>query len=1654
VNFSDMELATDTARVQAGGRSIFEKAADALTAGTAGAVVSGLGSIYNTGVWASNSIFGTQAEELDTAKVLGDVNQNWRTYYEDNKDVIDTVGFIGGSFIPGGLAVKGLNAARAGRGAGVFRSALGYTMHKQEDFLRAGLQQIASEGADVFATLNKNKLLSMAFGAADNVLQTAVFETAAAVAMQRSPAFDKESWADISWDIAKTSLVGGLLGGGIEALWTNKIFRNAGKLVESKARSYDTVVALDKIGLGLGDRAFSTLDDVFNLPKEVFDMDKKLSFKYRMNGKDTPIELDTSQLYDRKIGESTQKGYQIFQQRLTEAVMSDTTVGAPFAKAMMEVVMEGKAIGKSEGEIREQLLTYLGNLHSMHSIGAAKVDFTKDVFYLVPGASLEGAKLPNAQELFSPVRSSSSDKGFRVVGDVTAAKSGVIGTPGVGNTLKEAFELGHDIVFSGKEGKIHVNPASKIFRKVQDNDDEFLRTTFNTRTKGITDTPVATIADVAAKDSPVVNAAGVTSGKYTYQFSTGNYVETLSSIQNTARHLWAANLKDLKGASIHEHDFSLLDRVLEDPGLIDKSTKLRLVDDTLTDFPNTGIRSFILQKKVERAVELLKSGEGALDHRLVSYQLNTEQKWVQDAVSLDFNAAKLDLEGAFRPLGSYSARDNVVMVYKKPPIADSNTPDFATGMLGYNYRKQLAQQQADTAAAAVLGTSGERFLDNNPMALRGKFDATGAGPTGAGFSNAGYDDPGRVWAQNTGSAVNLTQQEFRNAALDPLNPHLAKLISSGNTELGAVLTRLRLSEDRMALWNGNLVTLGDLKKYRELEAQVAAGKAHPDFLQKFGFKYLVKLEPDTYAFLEECQRGHQKWLNRHNQLAAAQGRTNDWDLDALYAPPINTKKVPYFAFVRAQDGRVFASTETAMITAKDPAELRRLAARVEAEHPDLQVIYKEDSELFHKAQGDYEYSKGLNAPQLDPLLRKKGILGDFIPTLEPKAVGEEFIQHIARREDDLVRSAVQVKYGQTFAELQWLSEQYTKAEKSKFGFLGKLEVKTVADPFGDYKRLALNISKKAEYTLWNNLNEFVDAVGTRAYSAIEEGFRRAKAGETTYEDANRQLERVGLRGVFSSQQDYLAAQTGADRSLIKVAVAKGNMLLANITLRLDTANALINVVSTPILLGTEVSAIRQSIKGTPELAAKFELAFQENMPGGGKIPSTVRLLANAVHNYFGPDKRALIDRYQKTIGSIRDDASKFHDMLEDLSLTPEVVPAAWSKKVDAWVEKGASLTGNNSAEQFTRFVASDVMRQITQPVVEAGKMSVKEQNAFISIFVNRVQGNYVSSQRPIMFQGVLGAAIGLFQTYQFNMFQQLFRHIEDRNGKTLAVAAALQSSLFGMNGLPLFDAINTHLIGNANINEGHKDIYSSVAAADKEWGDFAMYGMSAFPMFSDKFPSLYTRGDLNPRHITIVPTSFSQLPVVEGFTRVAKSVWGIGNQMANGGSFGDAMLHGLEHNGISRPLAGLAQVVKGNSTTSQGSLISANNDLLSITTATRLLGAKPMDEAVALNHKFRMVAYQEADKQRIEALGLPIKEKIRDGTLSEEDVTDFAGRYAAAGGRVQSYGAAMQRWMRDANTSVLNTATRSQQSPYAQRLFEVMGGDPLPDYTNTPQSAP
>src|SRR6266404_9619313 len=256
----DYLMAADTTNVQAGGSSFFDDVGDAVTKGAPAALLSGVASIYNTGVSVAN-YFGADAERIDVANTLTSLDQNWGDYYKQNQSVIDTAGFIAGSFIPGGIAVKGLQLARRGEALGAFGRALNYTSVRQQAALETAMQTLATPEGSVFKLLNKDFLQSVGWATADQGLQNLAFMTAATASMQASPLLEGQDWKDMGYDIIKSSFFGGLLGGGVEGLLMNRTVKDTVTLIDRAGKKYNTLsTAFDKTALTEADKTYALMD--------------------------------------------------------------------------------------------------------------------------------------------------------------------------------------------------------------------------------------------------------------------------------------------------------------------------------------------------------------------------------------------------------------------------------------------------------------------------------------------------------------------------------------------------------------------------------------------------------------------------------------------------------------------------------------------------------------------------------------------------------------------------------------------------------------------------------------------------------------------------------------------------------------------------------------------------------------------------------------------------------------------------------------------------------------------------------------------------------------------------------------------------------------------------------------------------------------------------------------------------------------------------------------------------------------------------------------------------------------------------------------------------------------------------------------------------
>ena len=1664
-------LAADTTDAQQG---FFSRLNDAVFKGIPGAAISGALSVYNTFL-----DYGGK-EALDTADVIRRYDANWGDYYEDHKETADLVGFIGTSIIPGGVGIKGLKLLQSGRAEGAFARATGFAASRKDEYLQSALRELGKSGGTLTSDIAAAKRAQLTWATADNILTSTAAELMIAATMNNSPVLENQSAWDLTQNIAFGALFGGVVGGVLEHAAARGILKQAQTKIEGAKRTFDTLDPLLNAGLTKSDEALNFIEQIVKLPDDYYNT----NFSYRKPGssEQVPLVLETADAFKATRGRTEKVAFDTLAKKFNELAEGGEVTGQSFHKFILQKVQDARARGLSPDDVADEVRGYVQGVSKIQNLTEDALEKAAQPKQFFVNESPTGFN-----DLFSEVKGKTTGKQAYYLTTEDPTKIRFASARQGFENAQQAFDEGYDAVIT-KAGKVSVNPKSEVIKRTPDaalSNKFFL----DLETGKLSPEIVLTAADLMKKGEDFTHfkdAVRIAGKLFKQEKSVASSVKD-SALNASARFMWASKLdaKDFYKRTIDAADFPLLERMAALPEIARQGVavlSIKLVDGTTISFNDiVSPQHFVNQLKLEWLVRELGAEAKGYDIRHLAAHLNVERQWVEQAIEGNF-AVSQKLTGSARQLEKYFQPQTVqlewdMQIQQAQQLAGPIGPGHqATVLLGHQYALMTRQSVQEDAVRAVFEADADRFMDLDQLLAR-ETTSQGAGAKTFGASNADYGKRAELAVQETGKQVALLTQKNRDAAIGVMAPHINAIRADkqAGAELGVLTSALRRDARRYKLVKdldsegADTYRLVDREAYAmkdseefggDLDAAIEYLQATATPGQKIRGEYQIK-NAAVGRFLEEHTALNKTRVEKRTVLMNATGVARKWDADSVYVPPIDTNRYPHVAFV-VNKNKIGLQTDVSVITGRNDEQLRQLASAVDG---DYEVVFKSDIKRFKEAQGKYEYSMHLNESQVNSALERKGVLGDFFPETRGENVLEDFVNFHARAEEELIRTGVQVKNRQFFGELQWLSERWQDATTSTMGPRGFFFQKNVADPFRDYIKTALNISKRSEYPLLDSLNEFVDKVGTQAYKAIDSSIEKFKQSEgkdlVSLEQANKLLDDYGLGTPYKTMEEYLVANERMPKNAIKVFFQKANLFLATATLRLDFANSLVNIISTPIMLGTELSAIKQAMGKNPELIGKLNELTSIKIPGQeAAVPSMTKLIGQAMGNFFGKDKQALLQRY-KSNGDIKDVLSLYHEVLEDLSYMPNRDVAGWGSKINAAVEKGARITGNTFSEEFTRFISADVMRQLSDPVVAAGKMSIKEQNAYISSFVNRVQGNYISSQRPVLFQGTTGAAIGLFQTYAFNVLQQLFRHMENRNTKTLLTFAGLQTGVYGMNGLPFFDAINQHLIGNAAGNTGHVDAYSALPMANKELGDWLLYGTaSAFPLFGDKMPALYSRGDINPRHLSIVPINPLDVPAIDASIKLVNSVKQFGSSVAKGADLGNSMLFALEHHGWNRPLAGFAQLLAGQSTTSKGSLISAANDLETTSMlariperlvefggAARLMGAKPMDEAVALSTLYRSRAYEAVDRARIESLGQAVKTKLQSNQAPDaEELEDFMASYVKAGGRQETFSGAMQRWMKDANYSVVNQMADKLTTPSAKRMQIALGGEPIADY--------
>jgi hypothetical protein len=1569
-------------------------------------ILSGANSFYQTAQTVGNW-FGAENEIRQTDSWISSLDSNLGEYYSQNRSAADLAGFIAGSLVPGLGGVKMLNvgqkaliaASEAGAVGSNLARATGILAPQTANYVKLASADIARTNAS-FSLLNQNALLALRNGTWQNVLEGLAFEGAVQATMFKSPVLENQDVGDIAKNLLIGGALSGVIGGAFEAARiTTKLAagRNAEDILSkpftSKEAYAEALPPSSKAILSAAEREAAPV----------------------------PIRVGTGE-QSEAIYLKDRNNFLLTQEKRNNDIRTEVNKMVP-------------------GDNKEA-----GNLLA-------------DTLTVNPSRLLAGENAMPADKVMANLLH--ADQVVRV-GQKTNVETELAAALKAGN-LDALSTLAFRIVKVTGEDTGKVLDGTPVVKSLAD-------TVMPRKGQSVGDAVLENVANRKISTKKLWNAA--------------DSVGPEAHLEAEARYIWwrGKGKEVLEGTKkpvlIHMNDIPALE-VIRETGLLNKV----LLTDGKTSFKIDSTQELyehLKQTKLDVANDLLlkMSYEGKIPTTegtdLISRIVNTRKKYLEGDQHLEdevkdlffrqsMNKAYAEArvaEGLDMKPGVYDTAlipEYVKISYRIPEELVKIDGNVIDGMVFLKTQEKMAQADVDRVAARYMGDlsvglpTAEELTRLLPQANRG-----GGGPGLITFASGAYGSLESAM-QQLGSVTQRLKIARKENAKDILNPALVALAqdTKGAIEFSN-LNRIVSSTAEHYVYVDELAEYGFGEGPGLLARKLMKGAAD-DGLENAEVK-LQPGAPESIPIVNETAanavKAHVQANGRRVQaerdLRASQGKENYKDSNTFYPVRPNVKDFQHFAFV--VDPRVTDVGHKSMIHAASERELNELIKQVQLKAPEYKVVTKDQAEAFYKAKGDYEFDRSLHDNYVDSDLRRKGVASEFFIKTDPQKIADETLNWHMRQEDVLAVELMRGKYQRQF---DWLEDQagaYSSLEASRYGAtLDKVE-KFEKNPYMSYVKAALDVSRASEYPLLSSVNRALDTAVSKVVGRVREIWNSAKS-PADLDGINSALQESGYNNAYYDAALNLYANHTAPKGELTKFIRASNAILSRFTLGLDPMNALNNAIGANVLRGTELSYLTRALEASnPEAAGKLAELTKIALPTEQRalITSPAKLTAQAFKNFFSPESAALIERY-KADGYIRNITEQFRSILDDFTLQGTETVGDLNSRIQRGFakarelgDKGEKLTGNTFAEEFNRFVSADVMRQITDVAVDAGVISQREARAYINTFVNRVEGNIIASQRPLIFQGPIGQAVGLFQSYQFNLMQNLFRYVGEGRAKDVATLLGLQGTFYGLNGMPGFAFINQHIVGTASGNSSHRDLYDATyGIAGVEAGKFFLYGAPSYALQAN----LYTRGDINPRQVTILPTDLASVPFIGAYSKFASSLLDTAKKIGAGGSVVQSTLYGLEHNGISRPLAGIAQVLRAGvsdgtvfSTSNKGTMM-GQNDLFSWSSAVRIAGAKPLDEAVMTDAMYRSRAYEVVDRGKKLNLAETVKVSVAGGgTLSSDQVSTFAEAYAAQGGKQDQFGKWMMNQYKAANTVQSEELAKQLKDPLSYKMQLLMGG--------------
>lgn len=699
-----------------------------------------------------------------------------------------------------------------------------------------------------------------------------------------------------------------------------------------------------------------------------------------------------------------------------------------------------------------------------------------------------------------------------------------------------------------------------------------------------------------------------------------------------------------------------------------------------------------------------------------------------------------------------------------------------------------------------------------------------------------------------------------------------------------------------------------------------------------------------------------------------------------------------------------------MRKAYKPADNERIITRSRAELENLAIM--DDGRIQKVTMADIDKTKrGITGAVEDiSAQRLEDIIGGYTAQINrmATAIVEEAMHDVVTKLDYLSGINAQA----------WTDSGKTGWRKG----VSQLANKDVAGDVKDYL-LGRNPAHRSE-TL-KTINGVSDTVISYMANTSQAAWRLIKPERVSdpiaYEKYTKALEAAGIPNPFEAYAEasraafFTAAKNGGYSNDPQRVVNAFNALASTTALKFaEIAQPLVNILSLPILMSSSISRMTDTSKLT--VGGFFENSQMAIMMSGVRRmnstdPRNVRLFNLA------KEEGLLTSNISEVDAALR--LNKLHTDKGALSKMESVLSSRFVEIMSKPSEAAEGLV-----RRATMGTAIELALRNYGP-----NASDKQILIFARDFMKQSIGNYSASQRPAMFQGSFGSAMGLFQTYMVTYAQNMYSHIEMGDRKGFAKLMLAQGGIFGAYSLPGFNPVS-QMIGE-HFSDEHFDITTSLyRALPDQLASTIVYGLP-----SNLVGALHTRGDVSPRlpsgfHEFVAPSMVGQY--VDTALQVAQAT------MRFDATAGNAMLEALSTQSASRPIARLAELANGYSTTRAGVMVAGEEEVWSFQgVMARALSTRTMAEAKAREAIHLNTVYGQRDRTNRQAVIKRIRQDLRASSLTHEKLDGYALDYLRTGTPQGWRAAVNEAVLSNENKGVVDLTSKLKDSPLSLMLDDL-----------------